>query len=55
MQSKTPRKLETQSECSTEEFARFDHLLREVLRVPKEEIKKQEEKTAKSASRKKRP
>ena len=53
MEPETRKKL-VPSGCDTEEFTRFDTLLRDVLKVPKKEIQEQEKKAPKNASRKKR-
>jgi hypothetical protein len=36
------------SGCATEEFNRFDNLLRDVLKVPKKEIQEREKKAKKA-------
>ena len=42
MEPKTKKKLVLNG-CETEEFTRFDALLRDVLKIPKQEISKRED------------
>ena len=46
------KKLEVPSGCDTDEFTRFNTLLRDVLKVPKKEIQERERKTTKKTVRK---
>jgi hypothetical protein len=53
MRSETKKKL-VPSGCETEEFTRFDALLRDVLRVPKKEIVDRDVKKGREKKQRKR-
>jgi hypothetical protein len=48
MREKTATKRLELSECETDEFTRFNNLLRDVLKVPKKEIQERGKKATKS-------
>jgi hypothetical protein len=54
MNTNSKRKLNVPKGCKTEEFTRFDDLLRKVVSVPKEEINRREKEEKQKKETKKR-